>query len=225
MSKNYIELRDTQGVVCLSGEISSDDRKAILKFCEQFSRLDACLREIGDFSCQFTLSWSKDKPLSHETSKDIQTKDLATVLHCLRPFQIQKNNPDISFNRTVGRVQKCIKDGIKGNPETDENYKSVKEFFKNLKDEYNGQAFCKQSSIKIVNPSEDTSVIVNCEKILKTWLNAYEYHQDEEKQQLIEDIEKRLPSGALRSIFVYMICDKIKAIYHLAKFLSCANQS
>ena len=49
--------------------------------------------------------------------------------------------------------------------------------------------------------------------MLNNWLNAYEYHHEEEKQHLIEGIDKGLPPGFLDSIFVNMIFEKIKAIY------------
>ena len=84
-------------------------------------------------------------------------------------------------------------------------------FFKYLKDLYNGQLGQKQIVISSISETDQFATI-NCESMLSNWLNAYEYHQEEEKQKLIEDIERGLPTGFLRSVFMDMIIEKIKSI-------------
>ena len=202
-----------------TGEIPNDLWTVLLRFRERFSKLEACLRECENLNLNCALSWSRDdEALKFETHSAIRPNDLYSILHCLRPFQLQNNKPDISFNMTVNRLQKYIREGIKGKHEKDIHYVWLKEFFKSLKEEYNGQAGQKQwviESVKFtssgeIQPSDNKPI--NCENMLNNWLNAYEFHHDEEKQHLIEDIGKGFPPGFLDSIFVGMILDKIKAI-------------
>ncbi len=210
-------------VAHFTGEIPNDLWAILLKFLEQVSKLEARLRECENLNLNGTLYWSRDdNTLRHETHSTIKPNDFDSILLRLRPFQLQNNKPDISFNATVNRLQKHIREGIKGKHEKDIHYVWLKEFFKNLKDQYNGQAWQRQlviESVKFtssgkIKPNENKTI--NSEKMLDNWLNADEYHHDEKKQYLIEEIEKGLPPGFLDSIFVNMTLEKIKAIFRFA---------
>ncbi len=205
-------------VARFTGEIPSDLWTILLKFRKEVSRLETCLRECENLNLNCTLSWSRDdNTLKFETHSTVRPNDLSSILHRLRPFQITNNKPDISFNKTVNRLQRCIREGIKGKHKNDIHYVWLKKSFKYFfKDKYNIQAGRQQwfiESVKFTSLGQpNKNKLINCEEMLKNWLNACEYHHEEEKQHLMEDIGKGFPPGLLDSIFVSMVIDKIKAI-------------
>ena len=62
--------------------------------------------------------------------------------------------------------------------------------------------------------------MVNSEEVLMAWLNAYEYHRDDGKRKLIEEIEAVFPKESLRMIFMLMILEKIKIIFEFKGVIS-----
>ena len=71
---------------------------------------------------------------------------------------------------------------------------------------------------------DQKDLIVNCEKTLMDWINAYEYHRDDEKQRLIEDLDKTLPAEFSRSMFKSMLLDKVKAVIYFRNMISALER-
>jgi hypothetical protein len=63
--------------------------------------------------------------------------------------------------------------------------------------------------------------ILNSDETLMKWLNAHEYHRDEDKQKELEELHRAFPADALRTIFVSLLIDKAQAIFDLADFARC----
>jgi hypothetical protein len=61
--------------------------------------------------------------------------------------------------------------------------------------------------------------LVNSERTLNDYLNAYEYHRDKGKKAIIDEIQKVLPSEAARSIFLMLLSSKAKGIITLAEIV------
>ncbi len=61
--------------------------------------------------------------------------------------------------------------------------------------------------------------ILNSEKTLFDWLNAYEYHRDKDKQKLIENLHRIIPLEASKVLFLSLLLEKAKAIFNLADFI------
>ena len=76
---------------------------------------------------------------------------------------------------------------------------SLKEYF----DGTNSQKFFR------LNTNE---TIVNSDNTLYNWLNAYEFHHEEQKKELLSLMHKIFPKEASRAIFVMLLIDKSKAI-------------
>ena len=63
-------------------------------------------------------------------------------------------------------------------------------------------------------------LIVNSDKTLMTWLNAFEYHRDNDKRKLIEEIDKIIPEDFSRALFASMIIDKVRAVLELGDVIT-----
>jgi hypothetical protein len=83
---------------------------------------------------------------------------------------------------------------------------------KRLKSVYSGKEF--QSQVRM-----DFHLLVNCEGALKKWLNAFEYHRDNSKQEEIQMLAPRLPAEYLKAIFLSMTLDMAKAVLELSQFI------
>jgi len=75
---------------------------------------------------------------------------------------------------------------------------------------YSGKAFQKQFQIT------SDEVVLNSEKVLSDWLNAYEYHRNKEKQEFLDSLHTIFPLEASKVLFIALLTDKTKAIYAIA---------
>jgi hypothetical protein len=114
------------------------------------------------------------------------------ILHRLRPFLLE--NESTYFNRIRSILGRRVDD------------KNIKSLLKYNKDIFLGKHMRGMMIIKI------DDVILNSEEFLTKWLNAFEYHRDDEKRRFIEQIHEAFPMDITKSIFVSLIIDKIKAI-------------
>jgi len=48
------------------------------------------------------------------------------------------------------------------------------------------------------------------------WLNAYQYHRDEDKKEMFEQMKQIIPDNFTKGIFIHLLFDKTNAIKHLA---------
>ncbi|CAH1905555.1 conserved hypothetical protein [Candidatus Nitrotoga sp. HW29] len=62
---------------------------------------------------------------------------------------------------------------------------------------------------------ESNDCIVNSEKMLFTWLNAYEYHRGVDKQEFLESHNKIMPTDWSSGVFLIFLCEKERAISNL----------
>lgn len=63
---------------------------------------------------------------------------------------------------------------------------------------------------------KSNEVILNSEKVLYDWLNAYEYHRDREKREFIDSLHTMLPLEASKVLFLALLTDKTMAINNVA---------
>ena len=63
-------------------------------------------------------------------------------------------------------------------------------------------------------------VVVNTEKVLFAWLNAYEYHRIASKQKEIKDFVDFFSIDHFKAICILLLAEKVKAIYGLRE-LAC----
>lgn len=94
------------------------------------------------------------------------------------------------------------------------------EFIRAMLDEQKDMFTGKQSQAVFTIKIND--VILNSERFLFKWLNAHEYHRDEDKQRELSELLQAFPEHASRAIWISLLIDKCNAIFSLATFVSCA---
>lgn len=62
-------------------------------------------------------------------------------------------------------------------------------------------------------------IILNSEKVLFDWLNAYEYHREKDKRKFIEGLHTIFPLDASKVLFLSLLYDKFQAINNLASII------
>ena len=171
-----------------------------LRFRDEANGFLAELKECENLNVNFTLGGDRTTGLSLKATETIKSQDLALVLLGLRPFIL--NNEPFEFNRTVNLLQRYVR------------HELIVKYFQGLKDLFGGKV--SQSQMQITYGE----LLVNCEKTLWAWLNAYKFHRRDEERRLIEDIDRVLPAGLLHLIFAGMINDKVKAVAGFAHVIS-----
>ena len=198
----------------LTGQIPAEDWKMLLKFRADAMRLLLVAKECDNLSVRFRLTYSRDDNVFRLETKEIPTsRDLQIILHNLRPFILQ--NEPYQFYKTVKLLQRYMRHEI------------IKLYFQPIKDMFSGKAWQDgteiQANIFLSEGSLD-SVILNCEKTLMDWLNAYEYHRDIDKQELMKKIDAVCPSGFPRVIYSSLIIDKYKAVAEVCGIISAIKK-
>ncbi|WP_239795877.1 hypothetical protein [Candidatus Nitrotoga arctica] len=121
--------------------------------------------------------------------------DVLAFLHRLRPLILQEE--PACFQKVRAVLKRRLKDA------------PIHPFMGWLLEVYEGKEMQKMISI------QSNNCIVNSEKMLFTWLNAYEYHREREKQELLESYSKIMPTEWSRGVFLTLLVEKGKAISNL----------
>ncbi len=195
-----MKLESTGEVIRITGKIPSEAWATLLRFRDEANEFLADLKECENLNVSFSLKGNPTDGLSAEVRDTVKSRDLAMILHHLRPFLLQ--NEPLEFNRTVNLLQRYIRHEWMG------------ACFQSLKDLFSGKEFQRQTRIT------SGELLVNCERTLMTWLNAYEYHRDNDKRRLIKDLDARFPEEFSRSLFVVMVIEKVKAVLRFGDMIS-----
>lgn len=123
------------------------------------------------------------------------------LLHKLRPL-ILKDEPT-----SFVKMRKLVSERV-----GDESIRTLLKFYLEL---YDGRV--SRSVVKIMVDG----ILLNSEEFLQTWLNAHEYHRDEDKQKEIAELDAAYPEEGSRAIWLSMLVDKCKAIRNLAGIIAC----
>lgn len=71
----------------------------------------------------------------------------------------------------------------------------------------------------IASAGPGTEAVLNSAKTFQLWLNAYEYHKDEDKKAALDELRALLPFEWLRGMFVSMMLDRALAVVNIANFI------
>lgn len=201
--------RTTDRQLNISGEIPDDDWETLMVYADEVVALESMRVFQNGVNVHFSLKWDAGTRQLRFEGDLPPDEDIFAILHRLRPFILQKERAN--FYRIVKMLSRHLDDAI------------ARAVLKRQRDLYSGKDF--QEQLTIQWQSESQRVVVNAEETVMKWLNAYEYHQDEQKRQEIEEIDRLLPRGAPRAIFVSMLLDKIKAIINVAVLIRTIERS
>lgn len=143
---------------------------------------------------QLNFAWSKGAAPQWSV-KAPPVDNVLAFLHRLRPLILQ--DEPACFQKVRAVLKRRLKDA------------PIHPFMGWLLEVYEGKEMQRVIAI------QSNNCIVNSEKMLITWLNAYEYHRDRDKQELIESYSKIMSSEWSRGVFLTLLVEKGKAISNL----------
>jgi hypothetical protein len=117
-------------------------------------------------------------------------------LHRFRPFGLQKE--PTSFGTIKNLVCKLVP------------HEQVRALAQAQQESFSGRAM--QKLVRI----ESNGVVLNGEETLNNWLNAYEYHRDQTKKKLLDELHQILPLEASIPLFLNLLVDRARAVLNLA---------
>lgn len=153
------------------------------------------------FHPSLNLKWEKDIGFTVETELPPED-DLLALLHRLRPFILKQEFA--SFEKVASLLRKKF------------NHNDFQPFLKYYRHLYQGK------QIESVMTIRSNDLIVNSEKTMMDWLNAYEYHRDQDKKLKLKPIFEMFTHDGARAIFVMFVVDKIKAILGISDLVKLA---
>lgn len=182
----------------IKGEIPDADWSRLLRFKQHVLALQECGPVRNGMNVSWNVKWDLDKGLRIMTQ--LPTDDeISVLLHQLRPFILQ--NESTNFYNICGVLSRYL------------THPMLREIIAKQRALFSGKEF--QSQIQI-NLNE---MVLNSETALNKWLNAFEYHRDEEKQKELELLHALLPLENSKAIFISMMIDKVKAIIEIARIV------
>jgi hypothetical protein len=126
-------------------------------------------------------------------------EDFMVLLHAARPFILQ--DEELYFYKIVKMLKRKIKN------------KNIVEVLDRTKMLYSGKH--SQAMIKVTA----NDIVINSEDFVLSYLNAYEYHRDQEKRSFFDELFKSFPQNIGRYFVVSLMVDKIKAIIDVGKII------
>lgn len=153
------------------------------------------------FHPSLNIKWNKEDGFIVETQLPPED-DLLALLHRLRPFILKQEYA--SFEKVAALLQKKF------------NHNEFQPFLKYYRHLYQGKQI---ESIMTITTND---MVINSEKTMMDWLNAYEYHRDQDKKMKLKPIFEMFSHDGARAIFVMFIVDKIKAIQGISDLIKLA---
>ncbi|MBU0519191.1 hypothetical protein KJ564_09680 [bacterium] len=146
----------------------------------------------------FTIKSSEKNEISWNTQLPSDEK-IKALLHAIRPLILERE--PTSFVKIKSLIGKKIVDD------------RIRRFLKSLSTIYDGSDSQRQMKVNV------NGEIINSEKVLKLWLNSYEYHRDQDKKCEFDKLTSSLMDhDVIKAFLLCLITDKIDAIrnlYHL----------
>ncbi len=182
----------------VNGEIPDTDWNRLLRFKQYVMALQECGPVKNGMNVSCNVKWDIEKGLRIMAQLP-NDDEISILLHRLRPFVLQ--NESTNFYNICGILSRYLTHSI------------LREIIAKQRDLFSGKDF--QSQIQI-NLNE---TMLNSEAVLNKWLNAFEYHRDEEKQKELELLHALLPMENSKVIFISMMIDKVKAIMEITRIV------
>ena len=177
----------------------------------ELNMLEGYLQQIEDirktrlikygFNSSLNIKWNKEDGFMIETKLPPED-DLLALLHRLRPFILKQEYA--SFEKVTALLRRKF------------NHNNFQPFLKYYRHLYQGK------QIESIMTITSNDMVINSEKTMMDWLNAYEYHRDQDKKIKLKPIFEMFSHDGARAIFVMFIVDKIKAIQGISDLIKLA---
>ena len=206
----------------LSGELSEQKWELLTRFRDEVARLRSCRWVKDGVPSRFKINVNPADGMKLEMPGKPDETAVVEVLHCLRPFVLE--NEDTHFLKAVKALQSGVRD------------KRFKASLKPYRDRFTGDD--QKDLVRLYELGVDSSLIdpaqpfedmlkeysdkhlqLNTEKALKLWLNAFEYHRDEDKRKEFETRTGGEPDELALAVFRSLIAGKVEAVIKFANLL------
>jgi hypothetical protein len=191
-----LTIQDTGEEISLSGTFENSDWEVLEAFVQYADELIKTKWVQDGMASRLNIRY--DQTSGMEVTAELPAwDDVIVFLHKFRPLGLQSESTN--FYRVCNVLAREI---------THPYYRT---FFEQQRELYSG----KTTQAKFRMSLND--VLINSEKMLFDWLNAYEYHRDREKQEFIKSLHQMLPLEASKVIFLGLLADKVQAISNLGE--------
>lgn len=168
------------------------------RFVENVERLETA--EMIQQRRNVNLNISFDDAAGLTTSVSLPPdREIREFLHLLRPIILEKE--PASFIRTVSLLGKRLEDA------------HCRAFLSRVRQRFNSRLA--QDLVRF----EWKDTVLNSEATLRLWLNAYEYHNDAEKRERLDELHRIFPLEASRALFLSLLIEKAQASQMVAVFI------
>jgi hypothetical protein len=187
--------KETGETVSLSGKFEDKDWERLDEFTQYADELlDTKFVQDG-MSASLNIRWDEESGMVVST-KLPPWDDVTVFLHKFRPIGLQSEST--YFYKVCSVLAKELA------------HPRFRSMIEEQREIYSGTRM--QAQLRV----QSNEVIVNSEKVLYDWLNAYEYHRDKEKRDLIDSLHVMLPLEASKVLFIALLSDKTRAIHNIA---------
>ncbi|MFZ1220083.1 MAG: hypothetical protein WAO00_12380 [Chthoniobacterales bacterium] len=193
----------TNNKVSVTAEFSDDDFRCLEAYRTYVDDLLSVKLVQDGIPCSVNLDYEQGVGTT-VTSQLPPDDEIMAMLHRLRPLIL--TNEHASFNRVCGILGARISEPM------------VRQAIKALRQVYDGRRM--QEQIVIQATADNSEMIINSEAALFTWLNAYEYHRDQNKKEEIDRFHQLLPLIHSKAFFLMLISDKVRALVTITRFVN-----
>ena len=196
--KLTLTMKDTGQNVSVSGEFEDEDWERLEEFAQYADELLHTKLVQDGMTSSLKIKWEQKTGLV--TSADLPPWDDVTVfLHKFRPLGLQ-SEPTYFYNICNVLAKELV-------------HPDFHLMIDDARQVFGGKRLQRMFTIQIDDE------VLNSEKVLYDWLNAYEYHRNEEKRKLIDSLTTILPLEASKAIFLGLLTEKAKGIHALTALI------
>jgi hypothetical protein len=185
----------------LSGSIPDDEWNLLTRFLAYSYRLAECRMAESQAQLKFGVKAEIGQPTTFEVVLPPED-DIAAFLHRMRPFVLEKEATYFPKVRNI--VARYL------------TLPSVRQHLDLLKDRYAGKALGFTITFG--------SLSLTGGEAIDKWLNAFEYHQDEDKQTQLRAMYATFPEPAARALFLTAMLARASAVGKLGALIDAITK-
>jgi len=193
--KLKILLKDNDENISLSGKFEDEAWERLEEFTQYTEELLKTKFVQDGMSASLKISWNQDSGMV-VSAKLPPWDDVMIFLYKFRPLGLQSEST--YFFKICNILTKELM------------HPSFRSIIDEQREIFSGKRMQAQFQI------QSDEIVLNSEKVLNDWLNAYEYHRDKEKREFIDSLHTMLPLEASKVIFLGLLTDKTRAINNIA---------
>ena len=194
-----VKVNETNEQFNITVNLSEEELTTLERFLEFANDLLKTKLVKDGIPSKLQLSFSNDSSMKF-FSELPNWNDVIIFLHKLRPFELQ--NEQTWFPKISNYLKKIIPNEY------------IRKGIDEQRDKYNGKSLSKLYKITV------NDIVINSQEIFSKWLNAFEYHHEEEKRKFIKRLQQVFPEDAQKSIFINLLSEKARAIYNIAALIN-----